>query len=279
MGRRVVTGLFCVFVAGVPRPAMAVDQAEQWGTADLAVRISASPKVAQPGRPLVYRVKVNNRGPGDAVLPVLRVDLPRDFQIINVNVAECRSMRGRHRVVCESDRDVVAGESGSLAITGVVRSRASGPLRASAGIDSEVVDGHEADNRAKAVTKVDDGADLAVRFRSPAGFARPGRRFSVRAEVRNRGPRVVRDAYVFLRPRQARFRSAIGGRCRGRRAFVACALPPIRSGSAGLLRLVFSVPSHASRAVSTMATVYSRRFGDRRPSDNRASMRVALRRD
>ncbi|WP_152990225.1 DUF11 domain-containing protein [Sphaerimonospora mesophila] len=279
MGRRVVTGLICVFVAGVPRPAVAMDQVEQWGAADLAVRISASPKVAQPGQPLVYRVKVDNRGPGDAVLPVLRVDVPRDFQIINVNVAECRPVRGHRQVVCESDRDVVAGESGSLTITGVVRPGASGPLRARASVDSEVVDGHEADNRAKTVTKVDGGADLAVRFRSSARFARPGHRFSVRAEVRNRGPRIVRDAYVFLRPRQARFRSATGGRCRSRRAFVACALPPIRTGSTGLLRLVFSVPSHASRAVSTMATVYSRHFGDRRPANNRARMRVALRRD
>ncbi|WP_204016134.1 DUF11 domain-containing protein [Sphaerimonospora thailandensis] len=278
MGRRVVTGLFCVFVAGMPRPAVAVDQVEQWGSADLTVRISASPKVAQPGQPLVYRVKVHNKGPGDAVLPVLRVNVPRDFQIVNVNVAECRPARGYSEVVCESNRDVLAGESGSLTITGVVRPGAHGPLRAQARIASEVVDGHEADNTAKAVIKVDAGADLAVRFRSSTRFARPGHWFSVRAEVRNRGPRIVRDAYVVLQPRRARFLSATGGRCRSRKAFVACAMPPIRSGSTGLLRLMFRVPSHASRAVSTMATVYSRHFGDRRPADNQARMRVSLRR-
>lgn len=276
MGRRVVTGLVCVVVAGVPQPARAVEQ--QWGAADLSVRISASPKVAQPSQPLVYRVNVHNRGPGDAVLPVLRVRVPREIKIIHVNVAECRPARGYREIVCESNRDVVAGESGSVTITGLVRPGARGTLRAEAQISSEVVDGREADNTAKAVTKVDDGADLAVRVSSSTRFARPGHWFSVRAEVRNRGPRTVRDAYVFFQPRRARFLSASGGRCRSRKAFVECALPPIRSGSASLLRLVFQVPSRASHAVATMATVYSRRLGDRRPANNQARMRLALRR-
>ncbi|MBP2704764.1 hypothetical protein JOL79_13165 [Microbispora sp. RL4-1S] len=275
MGHRVVTGLVCVFVAGVPQPAVAADQ---WGTADLSVGISASPRVAQPGQPLTYRVTVHNKGPGDAVLPVLRVELPQDFQVVNVDVAECRPERGWSQVVCRSARDVVSGGSGGMTITGVVRPGAHGPLQARASLSSEVVDGHEGDNTADVVTRVDGGADLAVRFRSSTPYTRPGHWFSVRAEVRNRGPRVVRDAYVFFQPRQARLVSAAGGRCRGGRDFVGCAMPPIRSGSSGLLKLVFRVPSRACHAVATMATVYSRRFGDRRPENNRARMRVALRR-
>lgn len=275
MGRRVVTGLVCVVVAGAPQPAMAKDK---WGAADLSVRISASPKVAQPGQPLTYHVDVHNKGPGDAVLPLLRVHLPHDFQVMNVDVAECAPGRGYDQVVCRSSRDVLAGGSGGMTITGVIRPGAHGPLRARATLSSEVVDADEADNTAETLTPVDKGADLAVRFRSSTRFTRPGHWFAVRAEVRNRGPRVVNDAYVFLQPSEARLLSASGGRCRSGRAFVGCALPPIRSGSSGLLKLVFRVPSRASHAVATMATVYSRRLGDRRPANNRAQMRVALRR-
>lgn len=281
MGRRVVTGLVCVFVAGVPQPAPAAAQPAgggQWGTADLTVGITATPRVAQPGQPLTYNVTVHNKGPGDAVLPTLRVRLPRDFQIVNVGVAECSPGDARNQVVCHSSEDVLPGGSGGMTITGVIRPGAHGPLRARADLTSEVLDGDESDNTAEAVTKVDEGADLAVRFRSSTRFTRPGHWFSVRAEVRNRGPRVVKDAYVFFQPQRARLLSASGGRCRGSRQFVGCSLPPIRSGSRGLLELVFRVPSRASHAVATMATVYSRHIGDRRPANNRASMRVALRR-
>jgi uncharacterized repeat protein (TIGR01451 family) len=275
MGRRVVTGLMCVFVAGAPQPVLA---ANKWGAADLSVGISASPKVAQPGQPLTYRVKVHNKGPGDAVLPVLRVRVPKDFQIINVDVAECTAGRTFNEVVCRASRDVLAGGTGSMTIMGLIRPDAHGPLRARATLTSEVVDHDEADNAAETLTKVDEGTDLAVRFGTSTCFTRPGHWFAVRAEVRNRGPRTVRDAYVFLQPRRARLESMSGGRCRSRRGFVACALPPIRSGSSNLLRLVFRVTSRASRPVDTMATVYSRRFGDRHPADNQARMRVALRR-
>ncbi|MBX6386071.1 MAG: hypothetical protein IRZ07_24375 [Microbispora sp.] len=287
MGRRVVTGLVCVFVAGAPQPALAVSGGSspgpapvtgQWGTADLAVGITAKPKVAQPGQPLTYHVKVHNKGPGDAVLPTLRVRLPRDFQILNVGVAECEPGRARNQVVCRSSDDVMAGGSGDMTITGLIKPGAHGPLRARASLTSEVLDGDETDNTAEAVTKVDEGADLAMRFRTSPRFVRPGHWFSVRAEVRNRGPRIVRDAYVFFQPRGARLLSARGARCRGNRQFVGCSLPPIRSGSRGLLELVFRVPSRASHAVATMATVYSRRYGDRRPANNKASVRVALRR-
>ena len=286
MGRRVVTGLVCVFVAGAPNPALAVAGGSprpapvkgQWGMADLAVGITASPKVAQPGQPLTYHVTVHNKGPGDAVLPTLRVRLPRDFQVVNVGVAECERGRARNQVVCHSSDDVLPGGSGDMTITGVVRPGAHGPLRARADLSSEVLDSDESDNTAEAVTRVDKGADLAMRVRTSARFVRPGHWFSVRAEVRNRGPRVVRDAYVFFQPREARLLSARGGRCRGNRQFVGCSLPPIRSGSRGLLELVFRVPSRASHAVATMATVYSRRYGDRRPANNKASVRVGLRR-
>jgi hypothetical protein len=275
MGRRVVTGLVCVLVAGAPQPALA---AEQWGAADLSVGISASPKVAQPGQPLTYHVRVHNDGPGDAVLPVLRVHTPRDFQIINVDVAECTPGRGMNEVICQASQDVLAGGSGSMTITGLIRPGANGPLRAEASLSSEIVDSDNSDNSAESLTRVDEGADLAVRFGESTRFTRPGHWFAVRAEVRNRGPRVVRDAYVFLQPREARLESATGGRCRRGPAFVGCSLPPIRSGSSGLLKLVFRVPSRASHAVATMATVYSRRLGDRRPANNKARMRVALRR-
>ncbi len=286
MGRRVVTGLVCVFVAGVPQPVLAFSGEtprpapvkDQWGTADLDVGITASPRVAQPGQPLTYRVTVHNKGPGDAVLPTLRVRLPKDFQVVNVGVAECEPGGARNRVVCHSSDDVLPGGSGDMTITGVVAPGAHGPLRARADLTSEVIDQDETDNTAEAVTKVDEGADLAMRFRSSTRFTRPGHWFSVRAEVHNRGPRVVRDAYVFFQPREARLESARGGRCRGNRQFVGCSLPPIRSGSRGLLELVFRVPSRASHAVATMATVYSRRYGDRRPANNKASVRVALRR-
>jgi hypothetical protein len=274
MGRRVVTGLVCVFVAGAPQPALA---AEQWGTADLTVGITASPKVAQPGQPLTYHVKVHNNGPGDAVLPVLRVRTPRDFQIVNVDVSECMPGRGLNEVVCRASKDVLAGGSGSMTITGLIRPGAHGPLRAEARLSSEIVDYDETDNAAETLTKVDEGADLAVRFGTAARFTRPGHWFAVRADVHNRGPRVVRDAYVYLQPSQARLESATGGRCHRSAAFVGCSLPPIRSGATGHLQLVFRVPSRASHNVATMATVYSRRLGDRRPANNQARMRVALR--
>jgi hypothetical protein len=281
MGRKVITVLSCAFItvvvcalaAGTVRPAAAADQ---WGSADLRVTISTAPKVAQPGQPITYLVKVRNRGPGDAVLPVLRVRMPRDLRIVHVDVAKCGLAKNGRVVVCPSSVDVPAGTTGSVRITGLVRPAARGPLRARATLTSEVVDPNEADNVAEAVTKVGPGADLAVRFGPAVGQVRPGHRFAVRAEVRNRGPRTVRDAFLFLRQQQARLVSASGARCRRWRSFAWCTLPPLRPGRTGLVHLVFRVPPHAVQPVRATAVVFSGRLGDRSPANNRARMRLAL---
>ena len=173
--------------------------------------------------------------------------------------------------------DVPAGTTGSVRITGLVRPAARGPLRARATLTSEVVDPNEADNVAEAVTKVGPRADLAVRFGPAVGQVRPGHRFAVRAEVRNRGPRTVRDAFLFLRQQQARLVSASG---RGalllalvRVVHPAAALGP---GGRAWLHLVFRVPPHAVQPVRATAVVFSGRLGDRSPANNRARMRLAL---
>ncbi|MEV0967251.1 hypothetical protein [Microtetraspora glauca] len=276
MGRRVimvVAGLACLIAAGAPRAALASDQ---WGGADLGVEISASPRVAQPGQPLVYDVRVHNNGPGDAVLPVLTIRLPRDVKVINVNVAECRAGRGTNEIICRSPGDVLATGSGGVTVTGLVRPAAHGTLRAQAELSSEIVDPHQEDNTAETVTQVAEGADLAVRLAPTARTAVPGEPFTMKATVRNRGPEVVRDAYVFFQPARAHFLSAAGARCQGAAGYVGCALPPIRSGARNLVELMFRVPQRVTRPIGARATVYSRQVGDRRPANNEAVMRVAM---
>jgi hypothetical protein len=272
MGRWVVAGLVCLFVVGTPHVATAQ---EPWGGADLGVGISASPGVAQPGRPLIYQVRVHNTGPGDAVLPVLTVRIPPDVEIVNVDVAECRKEPG-NEVVCSSPKDVIADGSGGVTITGLVRPGARGSLRAVATLASAVTDVNEADNIAETTTKVGQGIDLAVRLTPSPASTQPGHSFTVDAMVRNHGPRAVKDAYVVFEPSRARYLSASGARCRGRRGYLGCALPVIKSGGAGLLRIVLRVSPTADRAVGTDAMVYSRHLGDNRPDNNRARVQVAL---
>ncbi|GGK56210.1 hypothetical protein Ppa06_10760 [Planomonospora parontospora subsp. parontospora] len=170
---RVVAGVMGLVLAGAPEAATAgaaekrtarVGAAEPgaapaagraaWGDADLSVRMEASPRRARPGRRLVYRVRVRNSGPGDAVLPVLTVRLPKAVRIRYVDVAECRPGRSAREVVCASRRDVPAGGDGKVTITGVVRPGARGPLRATAVLSSRVVDGDETDNTVRTVTPV-----------------------------------------------------------------------------------------------------------------------------
>ncbi|WP_248965486.1 DUF11 domain-containing protein [Sphaerisporangium perillae] len=249
----------------------------RWGGADLSVRVAASPRVAQPGQWLSYEVKVRNAGPGEAVLPVLTIRLPAEVDIAAVNVASCRPGASRNEVVCPSPTDIAAGGSGAVTVLGVVRAGARGPLRASAGLSSEVVDGNEADNRAEVVTRVDEGADLAVRLSPSARSAEPGERFTVKATVRNRGPRVVRDAHVYFTENGARFVSAQGARCAARHDQVGCALEPIKSGARGTFSVVFRMPRGRAAEVGTEATVYSTHVGDRRPANNQARMRVSMR--
>ncbi|GAB1820250.1 COG1361 family protein [Herbidospora sp. RD11066] len=254
MGRWTVAALAFLVCGATGGPALAAGPGGhegQWGGADLSVSIVATPKVAQPGQSLTYKVMVKNAGPGDAVLPTLTVRVPTDFKIVNVDVAECQPGRGLAEVVCRSSKDVAPGQSGGVVITGVVRPNALGPLRAQARLTSEVVDGHDSDNEAESVTRVDEGADLIVKLSAPQ---RDGRRTMVDAAVRNRGPRVVRDAMVYVD----------GAHCGGRSG---CVVPPIRPGGTAWFRLAVRPGKGAVTAI-----VRSQGRGDRHPANNQASL-------
>ncbi|GGS81895.1 hypothetical protein GCM10010156_45790 [Planobispora rosea] len=237
-----------------------------WGGADLSVRLEASPKRAQPGQPLLYRVDVRNAGPGDAVLPVLTVRLPAGVKIFNADVAECRPGPGPRVVVCASDADVPAGSTGGVTITGVVRPGARGPLTATASITSEVVDDNAANDSARLLTPVAEGADLGIRL---TDSSRAGRTVTMDATVHNRGPRTVRDALVLFRAGRARFVAARGARCRPYPVYVGCALRAVGSGERVRLRLSFRTNG---RTVRAEAAVYSAHLGDRRPRNNVARL-------
>lgn len=271
-------GLVLLVAGGVPAPAGASSghPSAAWGGADLSVRVAASPRVAQPGQWLSYEVKVRNAGPGDAVLPVLTIKVPVEVDIAGVNVTTCHPGTSRNEVVCPSPVDIPAGGSGAVTVLGMVRPGARGPLRAVAGLTSEVVDENMGDNRAEVVTYVAEGADLGVRLSPSTRHARPGQRFTVTAAVRNGGPGLVRDARVSLKEKGARFLSARGARCAMRRGRVGCALRPIKPGSRGTLSMVFRLPRRGPRDMDAEATVYSTRLGDRRPANNQARLRVSL---
>ncbi|WP_433372968.1 hypothetical protein [Streptosporangium sp. CA-115845] len=261
---RIVAGVICLVLATVPRAASASPDDEGWGGADLSVRLTVSPKRAQPGQPLTYRAEVRNAGPGDAVLPLLTVRLPDGVEVIGVNVAECLPGATTGEVVCAATKDVPAGQTGGVTINGVVRSGARGPLTASATLSSEVVDDDETNNHSQTLTEVDDGTDLAVRL---SRAARAGRLVTVSAVVRNRGPRRVHDAGVFFDTGGARLMSARGARCDSHPAYVGCRLRTVGAGRRVSFMLAFVARGHAPRAE---ATVYSLRLGDRRPANNTA---------
>ncbi|GAA1001654.1 hypothetical protein GCM10009555_106670 [Acrocarpospora macrocephala] len=270
MGRWVVAALVSLLTGVAAPPARAEGP---FGGADLTVKIESFPSIAQPGQTITYRVTVGNAGPGDAVLPVLTVRIPRDVEIMSVDVAECQPGRGYNEVVCRSPRDILAGGKGGVTITGLVRPSATGPLRAQATLVSEVVDADEQNNRVNALTKVDDGADLAVRLVPARRAAHPGEEYAVDAVVHNRGPREVRDAIVYVQSGRARFLTGTGARCQLHANLVGCTLPPIRSGASARFQLAFRAPE---RPVRTQATVYSRDLGDRRPANNQAHLRLAV---
>ncbi|MFF5210776.1 hypothetical protein [Streptosporangium sp. NPDC000396] len=253
----------------MPGAALAGSGGRSQGGADLSVQLSASPKLAQPGQPLIYRVDVRNAGPEDAVLPLLTIQLPQEVEIIHVDVAECRKGTAANEVVCPSQQDVLAGGTGGVMITGLVDPDARGPLQATATLSSEVEDENEEDNISQAVTSVDEGADLVVRL---SRKARAGRLVTMDAVVRNRGPRVVRDAALFFDTRSARFLSAKGAPCHSYPGHVGCTLHPVASGKLVKLKLAFHARRNAPQA---KATVYSVRVGDRRPANNLA--RISLR--
>ncbi|WP_440072568.1 hypothetical protein [Streptosporangium sp. OZ121] len=261
---RIVAGMICLALVATPRGALASPDDDGWGGADLSVRLTVSPKRAQPGRPLTYRAEVRNDGPGDAVLPLLTVRLPEKVAVVGVNVAECLPGAAAGEVICPSPTDVLAGQTGGVTIIGMVGSDARGPLRASATLSSEVVDDDETDNFSETLTEVDEGADLAVRL---SRATRAGRLVTVAAVVRNRGPRRVHDAGVLFDTGGARLVSARGARCDSHPAYVGCRLRTVGAGRRVSFTLAFVARAHAPRAE---ATVYSLRLGDRRPADNTA---------
>ncbi|MEV4887823.1 hypothetical protein AB0K48_00330 [Nonomuraea sp. NPDC055795] len=264
MRRKMLAGFMGVMLAGVPGLAHA---GPGWGAADLSVRLTARPGVAQPGQPIIYRAEVGNAGPGDAVLPVLKVTLPVGVEVVSVDVATCARGVSAAEVVCTSPMDIRAGGTGGVTITGIVRPDARGPLKAAATLTSEVRDDDESDNAATVSTAVDEGADLSLRL---SGRARGGR-FAMTALVRNRGPHMVRDARVYLRTGRAKLVSALGARCRTQLGFVACRLRAVGPDERLRVRLTLRAPR---RPVDASAGVWSSRLGDRRPSDNRARLRV-----
>ncbi|WP_327087551.1 hypothetical protein OIE66_35250 [Nonomuraea sp. NBC_01738] len=267
MPRRLLAGLMGLIIAGSPGIAHATGAP---GGADLSVRTAVSPAVAQPGRPITYQVTVRNAGPGAAVLPVLKVVLPPEVRVVDVDVATCKPGRSKSEIVCASPADVVAGGAGGVTITGVVRPGARGPLRAVATLTSQTQDANQADNTNVNLVNVDEGADLGLRL---SGRARSGR-FALSAVVRNQGPGTVRDARIYVQTGSASLLSAKGARCRDRTGYVACRVRTIASGERVEVQLALRA---AGRPVKVRANVFSTRFGDRRPSDNRARMRIAPR--
>ncbi|MBB2909578.1 putative repeat protein (TIGR01451 family) [Streptosporangium becharense] len=285
---RVVAGVVSLVLAAVPGPVLAGQAlgvplsagqtlagplpagrgGEDRGAADLSVRLSASPPVAQPGQPLIYRAQVRNAGPGDAVLPTLTVRLPDGVRVLGVDVAECGPGEAANEVVCASTKDVLAGETGGVTINGLVGPEAHGPLRATATLSSEVVDGNEADNSAQVSTRLDEGTDLAVRL---SRRARAGRMVTMAAVVRNRGPKRVRDALLFFDTGGARFLRAEGARCDPLPGSLGCELRAVGPGERVSLRLAFVTRKRGPRAE---ATVYSARLGDRHPANNTARLRL-----
>ncbi|MFI6596390.1 hypothetical protein ACIBHX_09080 [Nonomuraea sp. NPDC050536] len=260
----VVAGVLGVVLAGIPGTADGRSEPAS-GDADLSVRVAVEPGVAQPGHPIVYRVQVHNAGPGDAVLPTMTLAIPAGVEIVGLDVGTCRTGTSVNEIVCPSPVDVPAGASGQLTVSGIVRPSATGPLRTVARIRSEVDDANEADNLTTVNTAVDEGADLGLRLRGRvrAGVA------SVSAFVRNRGPRLVRDARVYLRTGRARLVSSAGGRCTGGAGSVSCALAPMAAGERVQLRLGLRAPGR-----TVQATVFSARYGDRHPTDNQAGTRL-----
>ncbi|MBG0827921.1 hypothetical protein HS041_09095 [Planomonospora sp. ID67723] len=265
---RVVAGMVGFALVAVPGTARAQAREPDPGGADLSVRMDVSPGRAQPGQPLVYRVRVRNAGPGDAVLPTLTVRVPAGVDILNADVAECRPGRNAREVVCAAGADIPAGSTGEVRITGLVRPGARGPLPASATIFSEVVDGRPANDSVRLLTLVDEGADLAIRL---TDRSRAGRTVTMGAVVRNRGPRAVRDALALFRVGRARLVSAHGARCLPRPAYVGCRLRTLGSGEQ--VRLSFAFRARG-RTVTAEASVYSGDVGDRRPRNNVARMTV-----
>ncbi|MFI6293205.1 hypothetical protein ACIBEJ_16570 [Nonomuraea sp. NPDC050790] len=263
MRRKMLAGFVGVVVAGVPGLAHA---GPGWGAADLSVRLAARPSVAQPGQPISYRAEVRNAGPGDAVLPVLRVTVPEGVRVVSVDVATCDRGVNANEVVCTSPKDIRPGGRGGVTITGIVRPDAQGPMTAVATLTSEVRDDDDSDNSATLLTAVDDGADLGL---SLSGRAARGGRYALTALVRNQGPHMVRDARLYLRTGRARLVSAIGARCRARLGYVACGLRALGPGEQLRVRLRLRA---AGRQVDARAGVYSGRLGDRNPSDNRARL-------
>ncbi|MDP9846630.1 hypothetical protein J2853_005841 [Streptosporangium lutulentum] len=263
---RIVAGVVSLVLAVAPGAASARSGEKNLVGADLSVRLSVLPKLAQPGKPLIYRADVSNAGPEDAVLPVLVVRLPEGVEVIGVNVAECLPGGAANEVICASRQDVMAGDAGGVTISGLVRPGARGPLRATATLSSEIVDENGTNDSAQTSTPVGEGTDLAVRL---SRRAIGGRLVTVGAVVRNRGPRAVRDAAVFFDTGKARFLSASGARCRPRPGSVGCALRTVGSGGKVSMRLTFRAHGRGPRA---QATVYSVRLGDRRPANNIASL-------
>ncbi|RBQ16568.1 hypothetical protein DP939_30125 [Spongiactinospora rosea] len=281
-----------------PPPPAEAPAVPQPAGADLSVRITSYPKVAQPGRPLGYRIDVGNAGPGPAVRPELRVRLPEGVKVLSVDVAECKpgTTARLSEIVCSSGADVLKGGHGTLSVVGQVPADARGALRAVATIKSQAADGDATDNTAEAVNRVGEGADLAVRLTRLGGgpaqgsargsrraaVAAPGRRAPgarVRAVVMNHGPQAVRDGQLFVRVRGARLVASEGARCGAHAGYVGCRLHAVPVGGGTRVLMVFAPAANArhARPMTAAAMVYSAVLGDRRPDNGKARLRVPLR--
>ncbi|MEU6996926.1 hypothetical protein [Nonomuraea sp. NPDC046570] len=260
---RFLAGFVGIVVAGSPLVAYAGDG----GRADLSVRVTTSPAVAQPGQPIAYHVQVGNAGTGEAVLPVLRLVVPQGVRVVGVDVATCRPGGTPNEVVCPSSQNVPPGGTGAVIVNGIVKPGARGPLRAIAALTAQAPDENEQDNIAAAITEVGEGADLGLRLR---GGPRDGG-VALAAVVSNKGPHTVRDAYVFFRGPVARLVSTADDRCRRHQGYVACRLRAIRPDGEARVRLMLSPPH---QALTARANVFSVQLGDRHPADNKASTRV-----
>jgi hypothetical protein len=252
-------------IAGIVALGVMPGVAQAHSRVALSVSIVSYPKVAQPGRPLVYRVEVRNEGQGEGVPPTLRVRLPDGVQMLSTDVTECKLAEGTNDVVCPPKGVLKAGGTGALTVACTVKAHARGKLRAVADLGRET---------AHVVTDVDGGADLALRFESDGSprSARAGRRgVRIRALVRNHGPRTVNDAQVFVRAEKARFVRAEGARCGSSSGYLDCRVPEVKRGEVARFQLVYRPKE---RDAVAHGVVYSAKFGDPHPGNDNARSRL-----
>lgn len=234
--------------------------------ADLVIAKSATTPVYQPGGELTFTLAVENRGPDDAVNPVVVDTLPADLTVVSTDPA-CAVVG--QTITCTLP-SLAAGAQRAFAVTTRVATTATACIPNVAAVDSDTHDPVPANNSAAICVPPAQSDVSIVKTASPTPVV-PGEDITYTLVASNAGPHAALQTVVTDQlPTALEFVSASDG-CVNAGGTLTCAIGTLAAGASHEITVTMKAPSSLADCPRNTATIASL-TADTDPTNNASTV-------